>query len=258
MIRKISEEEEASLILPAQYGPSEVKEQSIEQVGLGLQSQEAKEAAVHKSSTAYIPQQSMLKTSHFEGPRPAVKDLSKTETQKNAEVRSNTNTNLITEIHQKDMSNQSVHRDSPKGSEVDMKLPGQIGLTTVPGTSIQSWSSGKIISSRPADGRSSTLPSSGFQRKQSDNYDTILSNANVPGNPLYSKDFAGSSTRVNSFRHGASTEGNIVPVVHSSQIPLQENITPGKSANRAANTKVSELNSGPNLSKQFLNVIFLY
>lgn len=205
--------------------------------------------------------QSMLKTSQDEVPRHAAKDLNNAEAQKYSAVKPTTN--FIPEKLKTDISNQSVGRDSPKGLEVDRKSPVEIGLTTVPGNYSQSRSSGKIISSAPVTEMSSTLPSSGFQGKQSDNHDTLSTYAHVRGGPaksfLFPKDLTGSPTRANALWHGVSTAGNIesLPVVPDLQIPLQEKFAAGKFVKRTTDSNVSELNSGPNLSKQFQNVMLL-
>lgn len=209
-----------------------------------------------------------MKSHHDDPPGPAVPDFSKTDTQKLAEARSGANS--FSGIFLTDMAtNQSIQMDLQKGFK---ELPGKLGSSSLQCVSSQSWPSGKFITSETTnDGRSS-------QRNQSDNSATsILSTGQFSGgqlqNPSRSKEFSGpSSTSVHPSHWNRTSAGlgNIqsLPAVHSSQVSLQENLTPGRSSfnykphsnkeNFRTPSPTVPLNSEPNLSKQFLNVSQLY
>ncbi|KAM7522789.1 hypothetical protein LguiA_012691 [Lonicera macranthoides] len=204
-----------------------------------------------------------MKSHHDDPPGPAVRDFSKTDTQK---LEARPGANSFSGIFLNNMStNQSIQMDLQKGFK---GLPGKLGSSSLQCVSSQSWPSGKFLTSETTnDGKSS-------QRNQSDNSATsILSTGQFPGgplqNPFHSKEFSGPSSTSVHPSHGNRTTaglGNIqsLPAVHSSQVSLQENLTSGRSSfnykphsnkeNFRTPSPTVPLNYEPNLSKQFLNV----
>ena len=206
---------------------------------------------------------SSLKTSPLEEPGNIVRDASKTDSEK------------ITRVGSGLGSSQSSHKFS-RSFEAHKELPGKISLTNLQNAS-QQWSGGKFTFSKPSEEKTS-LPSSFVQSNRSETAGINLGIPQVPGvpvgTPVYSKDSvtslaSGNFGRISQSRgqRGSAAEENVelVSSTRGSQLSLPENF-PAKSPsykfypskeNYRSPPLQGQLNSEPNLSKQFGNVRYL-
>lgn len=203
---------------------------------------------------------SSLKTSPLEGLGNVVGDVKKTDIQK------------ITGVGSGLGSSQSSHNFS-RSFETHKELPGKIGSTNLQNAS-QSWSGGKFTFPKSTEEKLS-LSSSFVESGRSETAGINLSIPQVPGgpvgSPIYPKDAAtslaaGNFGRISQSRgqRGSMVAGNVEPISSTlgSQLSMQENF-PAKSPNYKSyppkeNYRTpplqGQLNSEPNLSKQFGNV----
>ena len=206
---------------------------------------------------------SSLKTSPLEGLGNVVGDVKKTDIQK------------ITGVGSGLGSSQSSHNFS-RSFETHKELPGKIGSTNLQNAS-QSWSGGKFTFPKSTEEKLS-LSSSFVESGRSETAGINLSIPQVPGgpvgSPIYPKDAAtslaaGNFGRISQSRgqRGSMVAGNVEPISSTlgSQLSMQENF-PAKSPNYKSyppkeNYRTpplqGQLNSEPNLSKQFGNVRYL-
>lgn len=204
-------------------------------------------------------------------------DLSKMESQEIADLGSRTS---FVGRSPADTPGQSNHKNLQDSVGLRKESPGHIGSTSLQSASSQSWSTRKFIIPKESNARSSILPSGSIQGNQTENSGLSFDAANVSGGlavkPFRLKDSSGTSTSVNfsggpvqSGEQRTSTgAGNVesLSLLRSSQMSAQENFVLRKSPNHKLHPSKEDyqtlplsgiLNSEPNLSKQFGNVMHI-
>ena len=178
-----------------------------------------------------------------------------------------------------DSAGQFNCKESLSSVEMGKLSPVNVGITSLSSASSRLLSSGNFISAKDADVKSSLLPSSYTQGGGSEN--VVLNNtnvrANLAGKLVYTKEIAGASTTPQNSacillesggQKPPAGPGNIesLPSIRSSHISSQEiGILDGSAHHKHYPLKENYrnlpqsgmLNSEPNLSKQFGNVIDL-
>lgn len=203
-----------------------------------------------------------------------VSDLSKTGTQK---IGSNPAFGVNSPA---DIPGQSDHKKLSNSVGTSEQFLENIRSTSLQSASSQSQSSGNLIFPKDSNARSSLFPSGSIQGNRTENSGLSYSASNVSGGlavkPSHLKDSTSTSTSVNSSGRpvqigGQRTSvgaGNIEssPSVHSLQTSSQEKFALGKYGNHNVHPSKENyrtqppsamLNSEPNSSKQFGNVMYM-
>ena len=203
-----------------------------------------------------------------------VSDLSKTGTQK---IGSNPAFGVNSPA---DIPGQSDHKELSNSVGTSEQFLGNIRSTSLQSASSQSQSSGNFIFPKDSNARSSLFTSGSIQGNRTENSGLSYGASNVSGGlavkPLHLKDSPSTSTSVNSSGRpvqigGQRTSvgaGNIEssPSVHSLQTSSQEKFALGKYGNHNVHPSKENyrtqppsamLNSEPNSSKQFGNVMYM-
>jgi hypothetical protein len=217
-----------------------------------------------------------LDQSSLAGPFNMFSDLSKTGSQECADLGS---INSFVGRNPADTPGQSNQKNLQNSVGLRKESLGHIGSTSLQSASSQSWSSGQFVHPKESNARSSFLPSGSIQGNQTENSGPSFDAANVSGGlavkPFRLKDSSGTSTSVN-FSGGpvqggaqrtSTGAGNIESSsLRSSQMSAQENFVLRKSPNHKLHPSKEDyrtppqsgmLNSEPNLSKQFGNVMYI-
>ena len=203
-----------------------------------------------------------------------VSDLSKTGTQK---IGSNPAFGVNSPA---DIPGQSDHKNLSNSIGTSEEFLGNIRSTSLQSASSQSRSSRNFVFPKDSNARSSLFTSGSIQGNRTENSGLSYGASNVSGGlavkPFHLKDSTGTSTSVNSSGRpvqigGQRTSvgaGNIEssPSVHSLQTSSQEKFALGKYGNHNVHPSKENyrtqppsamLNSEPNSSKQFGNVMYL-
>lgn len=203
-------------------------------------------------------------------------DLSKTGNQEIADLGSST----FVGRSPADTPGQSNHKNLQDSAGLRKESLGNIGSTSLQSASSQLGSSRKFIFPKESNTRSSFLPSGSIQGNQTENSGLSFDAANVSGGlavkPFRLNDSSNTSTSVN-FSGGpvqggaqrtSTGTGNIESLssLRSSQMSAQENFVLRNSPNHKLHPSKEDyrtpplsgmLNSEPNLSKQFGNVMYI-
>lgn len=203
-----------------------------------------------------------------------VSDLSKTGTQK---IESDPAFGVNSPA---DIPGQSDHKNLSNSVGTSEEFLGNIRSTSLQSASSLSRSSGNIVFPKDSNARSSLFPSGSIQGNRTENSGLSYGASNVSGGlavkPFHLEDSIGTSTSVNSSGRpvqigGQRTSvgaGNIEssPSVHSLQMSSQEKFALGKYGNHSVHPSKENnrtqppsamLNSEPNSSKQFGNVMYM-